>query len=127
MTALGACSSSPSNKRVVEDIIESLDGVSESAKDCMMEKVDRYGSDELDAIAKANEDFQLLPNGEIANPTEALADFQSDLASCLDDDTAGSEPAGSGTTGTAPAGTDVDGTATTGSSTPDTSPDTTLA
>jgi hypothetical protein len=107
VTALGACSSTPSNKRVVEDIIESLEGVSEAERDCMLERVDRYTDDQLDDIADANEDFELLPTGEVANPTPALADFQADLASCLDGAATGSEPQGTAVADSGVADTDV--------------------
>ena len=121
VTALGACTSTPSNKRVVQDIVESLEGVSDAEKDCMLERVDRYSDDQLTDIAKANDDFQLLPDGQVANPTDALSDFQADLASCVDGGTSASAPGSSSV-----ADTSVADTGAAASTAPGTTPDTTL-
>ena len=96
---LTACESQPSNRRVLLDTIESLD-VSEAARQCMADRVDAYSNDALGDIADANEDFTLTQTGELRDPTGPLAEFQRDMARCVEENPGdvapdGSEPAGS--------------------------------
>jgi len=96
---LTACESQPSNRRVLLDTIEALD-ISEAARQCMEDRINAYSNDALGDIADANEDFTLSPTGELRDPTGPLADFQSDMSRCVEENPGdvapdASEPAGS--------------------------------
>lgn len=113
---------------MVQDIIESLD-MPEPARECMLALVGPdgdYDNDALNEIANANKNFALTPDGEIANPSEGLATFQADLASCLDG-TDGSEVPGSEVPGSEPASTEPAGSAPVSTEPADSAPATTDA
>jgi hypothetical protein len=75
----GACTSQPSAKAVTLDVIESLDSVPQSAKDCMTEIVDAMDNDELEQIADTDEDFlSMSPEGA----SEEMQAFIDELADC---------------------------------------------
>ena len=40
LLALGACTSTPSAKAVAEDYVESIDGLTDEERQCMLEKLD---------------------------------------------------------------------------------------
>jgi hypothetical protein len=62
VATLSACSSTPSNRRVVSDVIESLQ-LPEAQEACMLAKLDEnYSDDDLNAIAEENENWD--PAGE---------------------------------------------------------------
>ena len=56
MLGLGACTSQPSARRVMEDLIESLDA-DDGVKDCMVRVVDDYTDEELDQMGEENPQF----------------------------------------------------------------------
>jgi hypothetical protein len=69
---LGACSHDPSAFRVAQDIVNTL-AVNDSQRNCMLDKLDAYGRDEVEAIAASAAD---------AGPGTPLEQFEADLASC---------------------------------------------
>jgi hypothetical protein len=81
---LGACTSQPSEKAVVKDVIEGLDGLTDTERTCMLDHVDNYSEDELKAIGEANEtvDFS-QPDAVDDQGTEALQKFVTDLNGCM--------------------------------------------
>jgi hypothetical protein len=74
----GGCNSNPSAKAVAIDIVESKAGLTESQRTCMLEKLEDYPSDELQAIGEANLDN--APNDE---GDADLQRFQNDLNTCM--------------------------------------------
>lgn len=50
---LGACTSTPSEKAVVKDVVQSI-GLSAPEEECMLEVVDAMSEDELKALGEAN-------------------------------------------------------------------------
>lgn len=50
---LGACTSTPSEKAVVKDVVQSI-GLSEAEETCMLEVVDAISEDDLQALGEAN-------------------------------------------------------------------------
>jgi hypothetical protein len=104
--ALSACSSQPGNRRVVSDVIESLEagGYLDTAEEaCMLDKLDGYTDDELDDIASDNENWD--PAGlawtqqeAYEQASEGLRRFIADYAECTGEEwpaTASAEPTGS--------------------------------
>lgn len=87
---LSACTSQPSTRTVAEEIVETLDGVSQEVKDCLTEKLEGYSNDELDAIGEANPDFSSTSPGMTQTPE--LEAFIADLAACNEDAGAAGEP-----------------------------------
>ena len=74
-----ACTSTPSAKRVAEDLINTL-AETDAERDCMLEKVDVYSKDELEQIGDDAE------NGDEAAKAAANAELdklQAELESCL--------------------------------------------
>ena len=74
----GGCTSNPSAKAVATDIVESLDVLSEAQRTCMLEKLEGYGTDELQAIGEAN-----LDNAPTDEGDADLQRFQNDLNTCM--------------------------------------------
>jgi len=73
---LSACNSDPGSKRVAEDIIKTavIQGdLTEAQGDCMLDQVEQYSQDELDAITESAGD---------AGPGTAIELFEADLAAC---------------------------------------------
>ncbi len=80
---LGACTSQPSAKAVVKDVIESLDGLSEPERTCMLEAVEGYSEDDLKAIGEDNEAVDFSREGAVESQgTPGLQKFVADLQSC---------------------------------------------
>ena len=81
---LGACTSQPSAKAVVKDVIQGIDGLSETERTCMLDHVDEYSEDELKVIGEANEsvDFS-APDAVDTQGTEAFQKFVADLNGCM--------------------------------------------
>jgi hypothetical protein len=75
---VSACSSDPSAKRVAEDLIETL-ATSEAEKDCMLEILNGYSTEELQELGRAvNEGDQ----AEEAAAQQELDQFEARLSSC---------------------------------------------
>ena len=74
-----ACTSTPSAKRVAEDLINTL-AETDAERDCMLKKVDAYSKDALEDIGNDAE------NGDEAAKAAANAELdklQAELESCL--------------------------------------------
>jgi len=76
---LGACTSQPSPKAVVKDVIESITvpgggPLPQAQHDCMLEVVDGMSSDELEAIGKANIDVPVSSSNTGDEDLTALID-----------------------------------------------------
>jgi hypothetical protein len=80
---LGACTSTPSAKAVAEDYIESLDGLTEEQRQCMLEKLDTYSSDELEAIGDANLNVDFDQADAVANASPEFQEFVENLNTCM--------------------------------------------
>ena len=84
VVGLGACTSQPSEKAVVKDVIEGLDGLTETERTCMLDHVENYSEDELKAIGEANESVDFSqPDAVDTQGTEALQKFVTDLNGCM--------------------------------------------
>jgi hypothetical protein len=79
---LGACRSQPNAKAVARDYIESIDGLTEAERQCMLDKLDEYTSDEIEAIGDANLDLDFDSPNAVANGTPEYRDFVDKLQSC---------------------------------------------
>jgi hypothetical protein len=78
--AVVGCTSQPSAKAVATDIVESLDGLTEAERTCMLDKLDGYTSDELEQIGEANEGISSTSEGNAE-----LQQFTADLNACMTD------------------------------------------
>lgn len=75
---VSACTSDPSAQRVAKDLVDTLVD-DEDERQCMMDKIDAYGKDELEKIAENADEAAATQNvGEISD----LQQFENDLASC---------------------------------------------
>ncbi|MEJ7725243.1 MAG: hypothetical protein WKF64_13120 [Ilumatobacteraceae bacterium] len=86
--ALTACNSTPSAKRVALDIVETMDSISDTQKQCLREKIDSYDSSALEEIGEAQENQALdfTDADALENATPELRAFVEDLrTSCLTD------------------------------------------
>jgi hypothetical protein len=99
--ALGACSSTPGNRRVVSDVIESLQ-LPSAEEACMMERLEGYTDDQLAQIADDNENWDPAGQGDTpADATEGMRLFIADYEQCTTEggaaggSTGTSEPSGS--------------------------------
>lgn len=80
---LSACgTSTPSNRRMAEDIVETVDGLTDQERECMREKLEGYTGDELEAINAENENVDWDAEG--ATGGEKWQAFVADLDSCRD-------------------------------------------
>ena len=76
LLGLTACSSDPSARRVAQDLIETAfeeGDLSESERDCMLERLDAYSDGELEDITNS---------ADVAGPGTPIDMFESDLAGC---------------------------------------------
>ena len=85
--ALSACSSTPSNRRVVSDVIESLAApditvIDETEEECMLERLELYTDDELDAIAEENETWDPAGGSTLEEASPAMRKFIADFEEC---------------------------------------------
>jgi hypothetical protein len=83
LAGLSACTSDPSAKRVAQDLVNTITmepgGGGEKVRDCMLDVIDGYTTDELEAIGND----ALSENAETkAEADKALAKFEADLAAC---------------------------------------------
>jgi hypothetical protein len=77
MGGLAACNSTPSAKRVALDVIDTLDNLSETERECMRVKVEGYSEDEIEAFADGADKDPPDPESQAA-----LDKFEADLADC---------------------------------------------
>jgi hypothetical protein len=78
MVVAGGCTSQPSAKAVAIDIVESKAGLTEAERSCMLEKLEAYDQDELQAIGDAN-----FPNAPDDEGDADLQRVQNDLNACM--------------------------------------------
>src|SRR5918993_4601253 len=76
---LGACTSQPSPKAVVKDVIESLPDLSDAERTCMLEVVDAMSGDELEQIGDDNLDVAISSSN---TGDEAMTAFIDRLSDC---------------------------------------------
>jgi hypothetical protein len=79
LLGLTACSSDPSAQRVAEDLVNTVAADEPEVRDCMLEVIDGYTNDELQAIGEDANDGDAA---EQAAAREALDKFEADLAAC---------------------------------------------
>jgi hypothetical protein len=97
LATLSACSSNPSNRRVVSDVIESLQ-LPEAQEQCMLDRLEGYSDDELDAIADENEDWDPSSGSTMEEASPSMRAFIADFEECTSEGgaaTASSQPTGS--------------------------------
>lgn len=83
IVALAACSSQPNPHSIVVDLIESADGPTPEQRTCMLERVDEYSSDEIEAIGDANKNIDFDNPEALAATTQEFQDFVEDLRTCM--------------------------------------------
>jgi hypothetical protein len=82
LLGLGACSSTPSAKGVAEDYVESID-LTDEQEQCMLDKLDGYSSDELEAIGEANINVDFDQPNAVETATPEFQDFVENLNTCM--------------------------------------------
>jgi hypothetical protein len=84
LLGLTACTSTPSAKTVAEDYVESIDGLTDAERECMLEKLDTdYTNDQLEAIGEANVSVDFDAPDAVENATPEFQDFVADLQECM--------------------------------------------
>lgn len=81
VAGLGACTSSPSAKRVTRDMIESLQELDDTTRDCMLEVVDGYSNEQLEDIGAENANFTSM-DGNLSNSSPEFQEFVEALRDC---------------------------------------------
>jgi hypothetical protein len=76
-----ACSGNPDAKAVAIDVVESL-GLPPAQRDCMLEKLDGYPTDDLEALGEANAGINWSLEDPVSQGDEAFQDFVADLEAC---------------------------------------------
>jgi hypothetical protein len=91
--SLSACSSQPGNRRVVSDVIESLQ-LPDDEEACMLERLEGYSDEELEQIEEDNETWSPSDGSTMAEASEGMRLFIDDFAECTGEDVAAetSEP-----------------------------------
>jgi len=78
LTACG--NSTPSNRRIAEDIIDSVDGLTDIERECMHRRLDGYTDEQLEIINEQNKNVDFETENPDASPE--WNEFVDDLASC---------------------------------------------
>jgi hypothetical protein len=94
---LSSCSSQPSNRRVVSDVIESQQ-LPPAQEACMLERLETYTDDQLDDIANENENWNPAGDSMMEQASASMQLFIADYAECTGEGgaaPASSQPAGS--------------------------------
>jgi len=78
-----ACNSTPSDRRVVLDMIESLDQPA-AADECMNEVVGDYSNDSIEQMAEQNADLAFDNPDFVASGTEQYQEFVARLTACAE-------------------------------------------
>jgi hypothetical protein len=93
--ALSACQSQPGNRRVVRDVIESLQ-LPAAEEACMLERLEGYTDDQLDDIAAENENWDPAGQGDTPeDASEGMRLFIADFEQCTAEGGAAPKPTGS--------------------------------
>lgn len=91
MVLLPACTASkPSARRVAEDIIGSVEGLTEAQRECMVGRLDGYSDEELDVIGEENQNVDF--SAENPDASEGWQKFEADLAACREAPPGSTEP-----------------------------------
>jgi hypothetical protein len=80
---LGACTGRPSAKAVAQDYIESIDGLTEEQRQCMLDKLDNYDNETLTSIGDANLHVNFDRPDAVETSTTAFQNFVADLQECM--------------------------------------------
>jgi hypothetical protein len=83
LLGLTACTSTPSAKAVAQDYVESIDGLTDAQRECMLEKLDEKTNDELEAIGEANVSVDFDAPDAVENATPEFQTFVADLQECM--------------------------------------------
>ena len=83
LLGLGACSSNPSAKAVAEDYIESIKGLTEEQRQCMLAKLDKYSNETLTSIGDANVNVDFNQPDAVETATPAFQAFVENLNECM--------------------------------------------
>ena len=85
---LGACTSQPGPKTVAMDYVDGMfteGDITQSERDCMLEKLDAYSDADLEQLGEANVDVNFAGAETVpANATPELKAFVDDLNECVD-------------------------------------------
>jgi hypothetical protein len=79
---LTACTSNPSNRRVVEDMIDSLD-ITDDQKLCMNDVLEATSNDQLDQMAEQNNDLDFSQPDAVSIGTEQYQEWVANLSACV--------------------------------------------
>jgi hypothetical protein len=84
LLGLTACTSTPSAKTVAQDYIESID-LEPDQESCMLDRLDGYTNDQLEAIGEANVnvDFNQPAATAVESATPEFQAFVDDLQECM--------------------------------------------
>ena len=81
---LGACLSNPSARTVANDWIESMDGITESQRTCLIAEIDETTDDELDLVAAGTENVDFGSPDAVESAPQPFQDFVEELeTSCM--------------------------------------------
>lgn len=83
LLGLGACSSNPSPKAVAEDYVESIPDLEPEQRQCMLDKLDEYSNDELEAIGEANLNVDFNQPDAVETASPEFQAFVDNLAECM--------------------------------------------
>lgn len=81
VVGLGACSSTPSAKRVTQDLIESAEDLDDGTRDCMLEVVDGYTNEQLEDMGVENRTFTSM-DADLDNASPEFREFVEALRDC---------------------------------------------
>jgi hypothetical protein len=82
LLGLTACTSTPSAKAVAQDYVESID-LEPEQETCMLERLDNYTNDQLEAIGEANVSVDFDQPGAVEDATPEFQQFVADLRECM--------------------------------------------
>ena len=78
---LGACTSQPSVRSVVNDSIETLETTPQATKDCMLDVVEGYTDEQSEQMSSDNPGFNSA-NPDLRNATPEFQEFHAALDDC---------------------------------------------
>ena len=76
---VGACTSNPSAKAVAEDYVESIDGLTDEQRQCMLQNLDEYSNETLESIGDANLNVNFDEQDAVDQASPAFQEFVADL------------------------------------------------
>jgi hypothetical protein len=96
LATLSSCASKPSARQVVRDTIQSLQ-LPEAQEACMLDRLEGYSDDQLEAIADENENWDPAEGSTMQQASESMRLFIADYEECTGE--GGAAPASSQPTG----------------------------